>query len=423
VIERKNEEEDEMRLASLILAGIALTCVLLLQGSNAMANGIGAYPARIEVADGARGSIYYEDFGVMNSDPTDLLVKPIADGDVGAWTTIVAANDRTTPMAQLVIPAGSTSSFLARIEVPSTASNGVHDGSLTLQSLGPASPAAGADPGTVFPAIELNLGVTISGDQNLAGKILDLYTNDTEVGYPLRVTTYFSNIGNVDATPKVTVRVKDASSVIVGDSNNSSLVPSGGTSFILNVWDTTGHADGDYVADVAVNLGDATIEERTLNFKILPYGTITRRGSLESLTLANDPKLGGTAKVEANFRNSGIIDTHAIFQGEIYRDGSLVTAVTTPEKLVAPGDLASIETFIQLTDNGNYVVRGKVNYDGKETDEQELSFSVSSGTPWALIGGVAVGGTLVLGAGIGVPWRMRRKKSRLAQRQEPAPGT
>jgi hypothetical protein len=412
-----------MRVALLAVAGIVLTCVVLLQSSNATADGIGAYPARMQVDDGARGSIYYKDFGVINSEPTDLLVAAIVDGEVGTWTTIVTTENRKTPLGKLVIPAGSTSNFLARIEVPSTATNGAHEGSLTLQSLGPASPVDGESADSVFPAIELNLGVAISGNQNLAGKILDMFTNDTEVGYPLRVTTYFSNIGNVDATPKVTVRVKDASSAIIGDSNNSSLVPPGETAFILNVWDTTGHPVGDYVADVAVNLGDATIEERTFNFKILPYGTLTRRGSLESLTLANDPKLGGTAKVEANFRNSGIIDTHAIFQGEIYRDGSLLTAVTTPEKLVAPGDLASFETFIQLTDSGDYVVRGKVNYDGKETDQKELSFSVSGGTPWALIGGAAVGGSLVLGAGIGALWWMRRKKSHLAQRQEPAPGT
>ncbi len=399
-----------MRLASLILAGIALACVVLLQGSNAMAVGIGAYPARIEIADGARGSVYYKDFGVQNSEATDLLVAAQLEGDVGDWSTIVTTKDRKTPLTQLVIPADSTANFLMRTEIPSTAGNGLHKGTLTLQSRGPASPV-GTGPVTVFPAIELDLGVTISGVENLAGKILDMSTNDTEVGYPLRVTTYFSNIGNVDATPKVAVRVKDASAAIIGDSNTSSLVPSGETTFLLNVWDTTGHAAGDYVADVAVNLGEATIEERTFNFKILPYGTLTRRGSLESLTLANDPQLGGTAKVEVNFRNTGIIDTHAIFQGEIYRDGNLVTAVTTPEKLVAPGDLASIETFIQLADSGNYVVRGKVNYDGKETDEQELSFSVSSGTPWALIGGVAVGGSLVLGVGIGVPWRLRRKKS------------
>lgn len=397
-----------MRVEFLTLAGIALTCVVLLQGSNAMADGIGAYPARIDVEDGARGSIYYKDFGVINSEPRDLLVAALPAGDVGSWTTIVTTEDRTTPLGQVVVPANSTSRLLARIEVPSTAGNGIHDGNLTLQSLGPAFLEEGEDAGTVFPAIEVDLGVTISGDQNLAGRVLDMYTNDTEVNYPLRVTTYFSNIGNVDATPKVTVRVRDASSEVVGDSNISTLVPSGETSFILNVWDTTGNTTGDYVADVAVNLGDATIEERVLNFKILPYGTLTRRGSLEALTLENDPELGGTAKVAADFRNSGIIDTRAIFQGEVYRDDKLVNAITTPEKLVSPGDLASFEIFTELTDSGEYVVRGNVNYEGKETEERELSFVVSgSGTSWVLIAGIVAGGFLVLGVAIAASWWMR----------------
>ncbi len=410
-----------MKLAWLTLAGLAMACVTLLQSPSAFADGIGAYPPDLNVADAARGSVYYKDFGVINSEPTDLIVQAIPAGEVGSWTTIVTVDDRNTPLPQVIIPAGETASLLARIAVPDDASNGPHEGGLTLQSLGPPSPVDTGGGGTVIPAVELNMDVNISGEQNLAGKVLDMYTNDTEVNYPLRVTTYFSNIGNVNATPNVIVRIKDANSNVIGDSNNgnSTEVSPSETAFIVNTWDTTGNPVGDYVADVVVNLGDATIEERTLNFKILPYGTLTRRGSLESLTLESPAEVGTTAKIEATFRNSGIIDTRAIFQGEIYLDGNLLTAVTTPEKLVAPSDLGVFEIFTEIKDTGNYVVRGKINYEGKETDERELSFSVSEGTSLALFGGIAAGAIIVLGVGIATPLLLRRRRAK--KRVEEAP--
>ncbi len=413
-----------MKKRLLTLGGIALVSAVLLHSRGVSADGLGVYPAQISVQDAARGAVYYKDLGVLNSESTDLVVEPLREGEVGQWISISTATDRSTPLDKLTVPAQSTTRFLARIQVPETADNGEHGGSLTLQSRGPAAQAEGGQGvSSVYPAVEIDLGVSVSGIQNLAGRVLDMYTNDTEVNYPLRVTTFFENTGNVDARPQVTVRIKNAKPELVGDNNASALIHPGENGFIRNQWATNGQVPGDYVADVAVNLGEATIQERAFNFKILPYGTLTRRGALEALVLVNKPETGGVAKVEARFRNTGIIDTRALFQGEVYRDDKLVEVLTTPEKMVAPGDIDPLEVFFNIRESGTYTVRGKVNYEGKETAVQELTFEVAGGglSIWLLLGGGAAAVGLVLGAGWVLPRRLGISPFRMLMRLKGRP--
>jgi hypothetical protein len=399
-----------MRSKVLALIGLAAVAMAAFQARPSLADGIGVFPTEIVIEGAARGSVYYKDLGLTNDGATDIVAEPSAVGEVGDWVTVHTAADRTTPLTEVVAPSGR-SFFLLRIEVPDDAPNGEHKGSLhLLTKIGEGEGSA------VGIGIGVRLTVVVSGEQNLQGRIVDMYAADTEVGYPLRVRTLFENTGNVQAYPQVEVQIEDASSALVGDRalGNGKFGP-GENGYIVTEWDTTGREPGDYVADARVILGGPTIDERKLDFKILPVGTLTRQGVLNGLTLVNDPEPGGVAKIEAEFINTGVIDTRALFQGEAYRGTTLVQAITTTEKVVAPGDTAILEVFVDVPKAGNYVVLGKVNYEGKETDPQQLTFTVGGGggpALWMLVGGGTLAAALVIGATWTVPRRLgfRRNK-------------
>ena len=48
------------------------------------------------------------------------------------------------------------------------------------------------------------------------------------------------------------------------------------------------------------------------------------------------------------------------------------------EKLVEPGDMSEITVYYKITTPGDYKTKGYVTYSGKETQKEEVSFTVSN---------------------------------------------
>ena len=395
-----------MKLMSLI--GLAVVATAVFQARPALADGFGAYPSEIVLEDAARGSVYYRDLGLLNGADAEVVVEPNGSGEVGAWVSVSTLSDRSIPLTELVAAANDRSQYVLRIEVPQDAANGEHIGLLALQTRAEGEVEGGSAGAGVSMGIGVNLKVNISGVQNLMGRIVDMYARDTEVGYPLRVKTLFENTGNVQADPTIEVQVKDQSLALVGGPAiaDAQFGP-GENGMVTAEWDTTGSQPGDYIADARVILGGATIDERQLPFKILPYGTLTRQGELEDLTLENDPQPGEVAAITAHFRNTGRIDTHAMFLGEVNYKGALVDTVSTAERLVEQGETVGLEVFVEVPEAGTYTVMGKVNFEGKETEVKELTFRVGDE------GGVPLWTWVVVGPGLALiglaGWTFRRR--------------
>ena len=81
-------------------------------------------------------------------------------------------------------------------------------------------------------------------------------------------------------------------------------------------------------------------------------------------------------KVVAHFKNTGEIDTMAKFKGEIYHEGNLLDVLESEEMFVEVGETANLVSYYKILKPGNYTIRGRVYYAGKETEEKEVSFSV-----------------------------------------------
>jgi hypothetical protein len=297
----------------------------------------------------------------------------------------------------------------ARLSIPSDVANGDYNG--TVLVLADVSQAGDAGSGVSIGA-QIDIEVSATGTQKLSASVVDVNTTDTEEGQPLQIKAVIDNTGNVQVTPQATVSVTGtvevAASVIDADP-----VPADETRTALFQWDTARTPPGDYVAHVAIAATGLDLGKRDLPFRIVPRGTLTRDGRLEELKLVNSPTKGAPARIEADFVNTGQIESRATFVGEFSRDGKLIQAIQSPERLVPQGERATIDIFVDIPDTGSYTLKGKVNFEGKESATKELTFEVKSsggGSNLATVG-AAGGGAIALAAVVGFTfvWRKRRR--------------
>ncbi|MBT8198011.1 MAG: hypothetical protein KJO84_05860, partial [Acidimicrobiia bacterium] len=102
--------------------------------------------------------------------------------------------------------------------------------------------------------------------------------------------------------------------------------------------------------------------------------------------------------------------------GEVSRDGELVEVVQSLQRLVFAGENDTIEVFIETPVAGEYTLVGKVNFEGTETEENTLSFTVADPSvvseggdslPLIIGAGVAGAGAVAMAA-----WFILRRRSR-----------
>ena len=162
-----------------------------------------------------------------------------------------------------------------------------------------------------------------------------------------------------------------------------------------------------------MTLDGKQIFNQDVSFDIVAVGTL-RQGILQKITLTNSPQPGGVAEVSAYFQNTTHEETRAVFVAEVYYGDQLVDAITTSEQPAPPNETATIQTSVNVANEGKYTIRGKVTFGGKETETKELVFRVGEGGGlpiWAIAAGAIVA-VLLLASG-GVAWVLLRRLPRL----------
>jgi hypothetical protein len=260
---------------------VALGLAFAVSGPVQAQGGIAIYPSAIELKDAVRGEEYVRTVTVLNEEQNKVTFGFKGDGEVGGWLSLHPQDDPTTTLDRIDVPAGGQTRVLVRVAVPADAPNGPHQGSLGLQSVVGAAEGEGSA-SSVSMGLSVDMEVDVTGVERLSGAVLDLATNDIEVGQPLEIRTTFNNTGNVRAQPQIRLQVKDATGAVVGEASYAdTAVEAGSSQVIRSEWDATGRGAGDYVASVTVSLGDKQLDARELEFKILPRGTLPHSESTD----------------------------------------------------------------------------------------------------------------------------------------------
>jgi len=408
--------------AALALALVAGWLVVTTAAASGQTTGettsVGVYPTSIEVSDGLRGGEYFRSVGMINGSNEDRNFKLEVDGDPDGWLTFVDREDRTTELGTVPVAANSEDTVLVRVRIPKTTPNGDYGGRIRVAAILENPELADGETGAAINlGAEMAVSVGVVGTQRIEGALLEATTVPAiEPGYPLRVVSEFRNTGNVEIVPaiKVVIARVDDGDVVDDTTHDGDVVPPGEMRDITTIWDTTDARTGEYTADVSATFKGVDLGRERIEFKVVPRGTLTRDGTLDDLELVNTPEPGQAAKIRATFTNTGEIEARASFVGELLLDGELIEAVKSVEVLVLRGESRDIEIFAAVPEAGRYTLRGKVNFEGKETATRELSFSVGEGGV-ALLSTIGIGAGMAGAAGLGI-WLIRSMRRRAATR-------
>jgi hypothetical protein len=362
-------------IVKILASGLVPLLLLLLLPFSVNALGLGIAPTDLKITNALRGAEYERMVWVYNPGEDEINVTLGADGEAADWVSFYHTSDPSTSINSMSIPGEDNVGVLVKFNIPADAAAGSYSATIYAETI----PVGGEYiEGTTVTKLRMPADVVIivTGTQILTGVVSGVIATDTEVGYPLRIEVHFKNTGNVEATPQIDVEItKD-------DANIDSLIFAGTkvkperSEAIPVEWDTDGRELGNYTAQVAISLDEEAIATQKLNFAILPVGTFSRAGVFEELSLQGEAELGTITKVQATFLNTGQIDTKAKFIGELYCDDELIDTLESEETLVPMGQSDILTSYVTPEKDGDYDIKGYINYEGKKTEVKEISFSI-----------------------------------------------
>ena len=341
--------------------------------------GLGVSPASITISDAFKGGSYERTITVFNSGDETGTFGLTAEGECAGWISFYNETNPDIPLTEITIPGKDNAKVLVKFDIPEDIANADYTSTIYAQSTPEEEATTEGAVAHAVIRIPLELLIEVTGTQILKGTVKSITTADTEIDYPLKIKVEFQNEGNVVAKPKIDVGITKAGGGELVDSfvhiDETGIKP-GEKDTITVEWDTTGRETGDYVANVAVSLGEELLSAKDLPFKVFPFGTLTRQGVLHTLTIEGEPLVNIVIKLVANFENTGEIDTMAKFKGEIYHEGNLLDVMESDEMFVEVGESGKLTDYYKILEPGSYEIKGRVFYSGKETAEKEVSFDV-----------------------------------------------
>lgn len=348
---------------------------------NAEAIGIGISPAELKLDDGLKGSEYIRSFTVINPTSEMNNYTFFTEGEINGWIEFYDYDNQDEKINSLEISADNKSPVLIKINIPHDAINGIYSGKIVVRTT-PITENDGSSGSNMIVGAPLAIKINVTGDQIIEGVVTGILIHDHEINYPIRIETLFRNNGNVVVAPKIDVQISQDGNNVDSFTYEDSKVSPGKLKTIGTKWETkASNVPGDYIATVTVSLEGRILESENLPFKLFPIGTLTRRGNLTDILIEGDLAVGSLVKVNSHFQNTGEIDTDAKFVGEVYKDGVLVDKITSEELHVEKYMSTVLVSYLKLESKGDYLIKGKVIYSGKETPVKEVSLKAGKSIP------------------------------------------
>ena len=356
-------------------AVIAVILAFALLCTTAEAIGLGVAPASFVVEDTLKGGTYERMLTVYNTGNESGEFTFTAEGVGKGWISFYDVNNPDKVITAVTIPGNDRVKVLVRFEIPDDLANGDYSTTIYATSV----PETEAPEGAIAQAvirIPSKVVIQVTGTQNLKGAVNSITTTDTEVGNLQRIKVVFQNEGNVIAKPEIAVCITKNGEPADRFVHSETGVKPGKKDTISVFRNTTDRQPGDYVTEVSVSLGEALLATQDLPFKVMPFGSLTRQGVLQSISIEGEPLVNRMLKVVADFDNTGEIDTMAKFKGELQRDGSLLDVLESEEMFIAVGESGKLTAYYKILEPGSYEITGRVLYAGKKTDGKEVAFDV-----------------------------------------------
>jgi hypothetical protein len=382
---------------------------------DAAAQSVGFHPSTIELQDALRGQRYELAVELINQADEERLFEIASAGEVAEWLTFADPEDAEAEVSSITVPANSEVRLDLFVEIPETAANGHHSGMNTYDGY---TPEAARERSGLVIGFQQPIEINVTGDQVLDLQAGDVFASNVEVGQPLRVQVQLNNRGNVDARADFQAAIWPAADDGTGDAaaeveTQLERVPAGKSSTAVTEWDTAGRTPGEYRAEYTIALEGDRIAAGEFMFELLPYGSAARAGVIQSLTVVEPIEAGAMGRADAVFKNEGAIDSLARFEGQLFQDGVPIAEAESPDSLlVRPNEEVLLSAFFPIPEeaSGEFEVRGRVYFEGAQTDEASAPFTIGGGG--GLPSTVMMGGAAALAVGmvtLGGAWALRRR--------------
>ena len=352
---------------------MALLTASLLASSALAAGGIGVAPTSLTVTDAVRQGIYEQSIIVMNVGDEEMAYGLNATGGAGSWISFFQMDKPDTTIDRIDLAGKMNREVGVKLSIPSDAADGDHRAVIAVTSI-----SAGSTGVSVGISASVNVDITVTGTQIISGHVDYMDIANVEVGYPLLISVNVVNTGNVVVTPVINVDITQNKTDVDTFSINNVEIGAQKNTVIPVKWDTTGKSAADYNAHVVVSMEGKIIGEQNLSFSILQLGTLTRSGELKDLAVIGNPTTKLMGKVIATFVNTGQIATWATFTGEIYLNNNLVQTIQSDKMLIEIGQTVTLDAYFKPDKAGNYVIKGQVNYEGKESEVKTLAVTIKA---------------------------------------------
>lgn len=363
--------------------------ILTVMVQPVLAIGIGISPSEININNGLKGAEYEKSLVIFNTGQEKTNFSLSAEGNISDWVRFYKSDNLSSNITSISIPKEDKVSLVVVFRVPNDAANGNYSGILDVNSV-PSTNASQGSQSHMIVGASSHVMINVTGDQILQGEVTGISIEDTEVNYPLKTNILFKNSGNVVASPKIESHFFRGNEEVGSLINESvGIKPTGVNEKIVTEWDTHGQVPGNYTSNVVVSLNGQILKSDNISFTIYPTGTFSRQGNLTDILIDGEPEVDKVSKIMAYFNNTGEIETSAKFTGEVYKDGNLLDTITSDELTVGKYKQAVLVGYFKPTSPGEYLIKGKVVYSGKETPVNEVSFKVPGGFSSLLIGGAA----------------------------------
>ena len=415
------------RLCHLAVVALCAAATAPVVATRASAVGsVGVYPTHFDIDHAFRGSEWLKTVGIIDDTGTALTFDATASGGIASWMSFFDVNDPSQTLSNIRVEGRGQIGL--RLKIPADAADGMYGGTVHLVS----EPLSnGSNQGASNQAVRLGADVTVAvrvdGTQIVSGSLRDSQAlNAIEAGYPLRVRNVVANDGNVGIRPQFDITIAHNGATVANFSTADSAITPGATQLIETDWKSSPTSElGAYVAHVAASFQGVALGSRDVRFDVVPYGSLRRAGTFESLTVLNHPRGSEAAHVQAVFRNTGEIETNVLFDGVLERGSHTIRAVRSVPVFADVGATRTLDFYVNVEGGGSYKLVGDLSFEGRQTASRAATFRVAgSGLNWVRAAGVLVLFVLALACGVLVYRRrteQRRRRMRSVREPDQVP--
>ncbi|MBN1793320.1 hypothetical protein JW826_06580 [Candidatus Woesearchaeota archaeon] len=358
---------------SLTLAFLfALSSMLILVSCPVEATVIGANKGVLNYENVLKNG-YSQELVTLNTDTDfNLSVDYRLEGDIADWVRIEPVTrpfyiSRNEPMTLTVI-----------IEPPGDARIDKYAGSIRFitGALGGPDAAFGT---SVRTAINLKLGVQVTGQEIVSCRLPEVYMDDVEEGYPLEFYAVFSNRGNVRLTPEFILEFwnQDQTKIVetLTFTADESVLPTVQRRLFKSLPNNL--SIGQYWVRITTPVcGDSGSAFITMS--VIERGGVSDKGVLVDIENPTDAEVGDIVPIDAVFTNLGTRIVSAKFKGTITSGSkdNIFKVIDTEPIDVMPGQTERLRTYFNPTQEGQYMIAGRVLYNRKLTFERSSVINI-----------------------------------------------